>query len=249
MAEMAPTPATVDPGPEGDFAWKGLNWHKRRRSEGGGPSKSGRWESANVIGPDAHDHVILRITNPSGHAPHAAEFDSTRLGFGYGTYTVVVEGDLVRLDRDLVFGGMFTYDSTVASWKSHSEIDVNETSAWGRHGPVGTDNAYFRDNRRGAKLGRSIVVKTKPVPHTRIQTHQMVWEPGRITWRSWHGGGTSGTPFRTTVATHDVPKPAKEAICFNFWDFVRHSDARETEVILRDFSFVPGSTDSSDAFG
>lgn len=239
MADMARTPASVDPGPKGDFRWKGLNWRVRPASEGGRPSRSGRWDPANVIGPDAEGRVTLRITNPSGHAPHAAEFCTTRLGLGYGTYTVVVEGDLARLHHDLVFGGMFTYDSTMPAWTSHREIDANETSAWGKPGPVRTENAYFVDDAPGSSLGRSIVVKRGRARTARVQTHQMTWQPGRVTYRSWVGAGTRGRPFREAVATQDVPVPGREALCFNLWDFVADSQAPATTLTLRDFSFVP----------
>jgi hypothetical protein len=239
MAEMRPTPAGTDPGPPGDFHWKGLNWVRRRES--GGPSHSGRWSPANVRGPDARGAITLRLTNPTGRRPLAAELDSTRLGLGYGTYTVVMEGDLTRLDPHVVSGGMFTYDSTTPSWTSHSEIDANETSAWGS-GPVRLDNAYFRDNHRGARIGRSIVVRSEPIPAARVQTHQMVWEPGRVTWRSWAGaGGTHRHPYREEVVTGDqVPTPNREAVCFNVWDFGAGSThAAPSEVTLLDFSFVP----------
>jgi hypothetical protein len=238
-AEMRPTPTGVDPGPPGDFRWKGLNWVRRR--ERGGPSHSGRWSPANVTGPDARGAITLRLTNPSGHRPVAAELDSTRLGLGYGTYTVVMEGDLTRLDPHVVSGGMFTYDSTTPSWTSHAEIDANETSAWGE-GPVRLDNAYFRDNRRGAPIGRSIVVRSEPIPPARVQTHQMVWEPDRITWRSWVGAGGAGRrPYREEVVTGDhLPTPNREAVCFNVWDSGPGSArAAPAEVVLRDFSFVP----------
>jgi hypothetical protein len=240
-AEMRPTPPTVSPGPPGDFTWKGLNW--RRRTEPGRPSRSGRWSPANVVGPDARGFITLRLTNPSGAAPVAAEFDSTGRGFGYGTYTVVVDAHLARLDPHLVFGGLFTYDSSMPSWSSHNEIDANETSAWGR-GRVQLNNAYFKDNPPGASVGDSIVVRRDPVPAARVQTHQLVWAPGRITWRSWYGAGGRGRrPFREAVVTSDVPRPNREAICFNLWDRGKASaEAAPTEVTLRDFSFVPLGT-------
>jgi hypothetical protein len=240
MAQMLPTPAGVDAGPPGDFTWKGLNWHRRRHTEGGGPSFSGRWNPANVVGPDHRGWITLKLTNPSGRAPEAAEFDSTRLGTGYGTYTIVVDADLTELDPNIVFGGVFTYDSTVPKWRSHSEIDVNETSAWGEEDGVHLDNAFFRDNHPGAQIGRSVVAKTLPVPSARLQTHQMVWEPGRITYRSWLGAGGKGRPFRTTIVREHVPVPHNEAIVFNIWDFAAASrTARPASVTIRDFSYVP----------
>lgn len=194
-----------------------------------------------MIGPDADDHVTLRISNPTGTAPHAAEFHSTRKGWGYGTYAVVVEGNLSSMHKNLVFGGLFTYDDSTAPRTSHGEIEVSETSAWGADGAVVLDYTYFRDNPdTHASSGLPVRVVSEAIPSAPIMTHMMRWEAGRLRWWSWIGEGIGGRPFRSGEATAEIAIPNREAIVFNLWDFRADGfDIRLTDVKLRDFSFVP----------
>ncbi len=105
------TPMAEDPGPVGSFAWKGFNWQKRFWGGGGAPMYNASWDANNVSNPDANGHVKLSISNPpTGSAPKGAEFQSTREGFGYGTYSTTVEKDVSALQKEVVWGCLFTYD-------------------------------------------------------------------------------------------------------------------------------------------
>ncbi len=236
---IQPTPATVDPGPAGDFRWKGLNF-KRRRG-GGGPSNAAAWEPNNVIGPDRHGSVTLRISNPTGTRPRASEMVSTAKGMGYGTYALTVGTNLAIMHDNLVFGGLFTYDGSQAAHMSHNEIEVCETSSWGKGAPVMLDYTYFSDNPdTKSSVGIGHVVVRQPVSRDAVQTHMMRWEAGKITWWSWIGSDVTHKPFRSGRTTADVPIPQDERITMNLWDFGAGGAAMPRfEVILRDFSFVP----------
>ena len=237
----------LNPGTAGDFMWKGLNWHKRTSAETGGPAYNGQWAAGNVTGPDANGYVSLAITNPTGTSPTSSEFYSTRAGFGYGTYTVVVGARLDTLHKAIVFGCMFTYDGTQAAPLSKNEIDICETSAWGADAwDVVLAHTYYVDdtNSDGApeNLTDSIVMTADTV-----HTHQMVWTPTSLTFRSYSGEGTGGTLLFQTVQTTSIPVPENEVIDFNLWVFnlggtppgPAPSGATPTTVVLRDFSFVP----------
>ena len=83
------TPMADDPGPVASFAWKGFNWQKR--FWGGAPQYNQSFDAANVSSPDANGYVTMNLSNPTGSAPAGAEFQSSRQGFGYGTYSTTVE--------------------------------------------------------------------------------------------------------------------------------------------------------------
>jgi hypothetical protein len=235
------TPSTVSPGPTGDFAWKGLNWHKRAATEAGAPSNTGKWSAANVIGPDVSGRITLRITNPAGNSPTSSEFYTTRSGFGYGVYTLVTGTDLTNIHHNLVFGGLFTYDNSGGTdGVSNNEIDICETSAWGGSS-VGVDNTYFY-NSAGSKTG--VVALRSPVDTGNpVQTHQMEWSAGRIAWATWRGTDLSVPPLHTRTVTTNVPVPKTEVIDINLWDFQSGgSSIPQTDVLLLDMSFVPAGT-------
>ncbi|GAA2175499.1 hypothetical protein GCM10009784_18100 [Arthrobacter parietis] len=235
---------TTDPGPAGDFTWEGYNWLKR--SWTGGPHYNGSFDPANVSGPDANGKVSLALTNPSGNAPVAAEFQSTRRGFGYGTYSAVVERNLQTLQKEVVWGCMFTYDPDSAP--GHNEIDVCEASAWGggaawgESRPVRQGHGYWFDATKPAGTGSTVVnFDVTPDP---VLTHRLVWEPGRLTYETFAGEGYSGTLLKRTVLEGaTVPVPAREAVHFNLWvtggGGGYPNQVRPEQVTVRDFSFTP----------
>jgi hypothetical protein len=231
---------TLDPGPAGDFSWKGLNWD--RRSWGGPPHFNGIYDSANVVGPDANGHVTLRLTNPTGNAPRAAEISTTRRGFGYGTYSVVVDKRLDVMQSEVVWGCLFTYDGDAAP--GYNEIDACEASAWGSsQWPVTQSHVYWHDASRAP--GQGSVAETFAVPTTAVQTHRMVWAPGRITYETFSGEGFDGPLLKRSVLSGStVPVPARESLHFNLWVFGgggNPSRVSPETVTIRDLSFVPAS--------
>jgi hypothetical protein len=232
-----------DPGPAGDFSWNGLNW--QRRSWGGGPHYNGLYDPANVVGPDANGHVTLKLTNPTGVAPRAAEFNTTRRGFGYGTYSIVVEKRLDRMQREIVWGCLFTYDGDLSP--GHNEIDVCEASAWGSTTwPVMQAHGYWFDATKSP--GEGSLAETFTVPATTVQTHRMVWEPGTITYETFSGEGFTGTLLKRTVFSGaTVPVPAREAIHVNLWVFGGNGGDPDhvtpEHVTVRDLSFTAASAE------
>ncbi len=236
--------AAEDPGPVGSFAWKGFNWQKR--FWGGAPQFNQSFDPANVSNPDANGYVALTISNPSGSAPAGAEFQSTRQGFGYGTYSTTVEKNINLLQKEVVWGCLFPYDPDASP--GFNEIDLCEASAWGggasygESWPVTQGHGYWFDASKPAGEGNSTI--TFDVPNELILTHKLVWEPGKLTFETYAGEGYTGTLIKRTVMEGaTVPVPAKEAIHFNLWVTGGGGGdpahvAPET-VILRDFSFTP----------
>jgi hypothetical protein len=223
---------TINPGPAGDFSWKGLNWVKR--ADPGSPSYNGLWSKSNVTGPDSSGYLTFHITNPNGNNPVSAEIDSTRTGFGYGTYTVVVGTNLSGLNKSLVNGCLFTYDD--GNPPTYNEMDICETSAWGATGPVGLDHTYYK-LVNGSSNG---VVDTVPIPSIPEMTHRLIWTPGQLIFDSFAGTGTTGQLISHTVQTSGVAIPHTEALVYNLWAF--NSGAANVapfDVVVRDLSFAP----------
>lgn len=242
------TPMAENPGPVGSFAWKGFNWQKRFWA--GAPQYNRSFDPANVGSPDANGHVTLTLSNPSGSAPAGAEFQSTREGFGYGTYSTTVEKNVSALQKEVVWGCLFTYDPEAAP--GFNEIDLCEASAWGggasygESWPVTQGHGYWFDAGKPPGEGNSTI--TFGVTNDLILTHKMVWEPGKLTFETYAGEGYTGTLLKRTVMDGStVPVPAREAIHFNLWVTGGGGGdpahvAPET-VTIRDFSFTsPANT-------
>ncbi len=252
LAGMAPTqaadttPLDPNPGPSGNFAWKGFNWEKR--FWGGAPQYNRLFAAANVSNPDANGYVTMNLTNPTGDAPIGAEFQSTRQGFGYGTYSTTVAKDLSTLQKEVVWGCLFTYDPLAEP--GYNEIDLCEASAWGggaaygESWPVTQGHGYWFDASKPPGQGNNTTVFD--VTASPVTTHRMVWEPGRITFETYAGDNVLGTLLKRTVLEGaTVPVPAKEQIHFNLWvtgggggDPAR---VKPESVVIRDFSFVPAA--------
>jgi hypothetical protein len=240
----------VDPGPAGDFSWKGLNWQRRTSAESWGPAYNRRYDAANVSGPDARGYVTLRVTNDTGRSPVSAEFSTTRGGFGYGTYTTVVEKRLDGMQPELVWGCLFTYDA--ASAPGHTEIDVCEASAWGggvaRNEPVVQTHGYWFDATKAP--GQGSVASSFVAGSASVHTHRMVWSPQRLAYETYAGHGFGGPLLKRTEFTGSrVPVPTREKLHFNFWVFGGNGgnpdQVKPDTVVIRDFSYTPAGTSAT----
>ena len=240
------TPMAADPGPAGDFAWKGFNWEKRWWS--GAPNYNTLFDAANVSSPDAGGRITMTLSNPTGHAAIGAEFNTTRHGFGYGTYSTTVEKDLTTLQKEVVWGCLFTYDPAVAP--GYNEIDLCEASAWGggaawnQAWPVTQGHGFWFDATKPPGSGNNTAVFG--VTGHAVLTHRMVWAPNKLTFETFAGEGYGGPLLKRTVLQgEDVPEPARETIHFNLWvtDGGGGSPAtvKPEKVVVRDFSFVPAA--------
>jgi hypothetical protein len=243
---QAAEPTPLDPGPVGNFSWKGFNWEKR--FWGGSPQYNRLFDAANVSNPDANGYVALKLTNPTGGAPVGAEFQSTRQGFGYGTYSTTVEKNLSLLQKEVVWGCLFTYDPLAEP--GFNEIDLCEASAWGggasygESWPVTQGHGYWFDASKPPGEGNNTT--TFDVTASPITTHRMVWEPGKLTFETYAGEGFTGALLKRTVLVGStVPVPAKEAVHFNLWvtggGGGDPAHVKPESVVIRDFSFVPAA--------
>ncbi len=242
-----PLPMEVDPGPVGSFEWKGFNWQKRFWS--GAPQFNRNFDPANVSTPDANGYVTLKLSNPTGSAPAGAELQSTREGFGYGTYSTTVAKNVSALQKEVVWGCLFTYDPEAEP--GYNEIDLCEASAWGggaataRNWPVTQGHGYWFDAILPPGEGNSTIMF--PTTTNTVLTHRLIWEPSKLTFETFAGTGFTGTLLKRTVMQGaTVPVPAKEAIHFNLWVTGGGGGdplhVKPESVVIRDFSFAPLAT-------
>jgi hypothetical protein len=145
---------------------------------------------------------------------------TTKRGFGYGTYVTTVEKQVDAMQPEVVWGCMFTYDPDAPP--GFAEVDLCEASAWGGGGSYGENwpilqgHGYWFDASLGAGSGNTVT--TFAPPTTLVQTHKLVWEKDKLTFETYEGEGTTGKLVKSTVLTGDkVPEPAKERIHYNLW--------------------------------
>jgi hypothetical protein len=167
---------------------------------------------------------------------------SQKAGWGYGTYTVVVEGDLAAFDKNIVFGGLFPFYYGTP----FLEFDVCETSKWDDDYP---NVIILHAMQFGTFDQRFKKMQVINIPSDTVQTHRLIWQPGKATFDSFIGEGTGGTNYFHTEFTSDVPVPGSEVVVFNMWTFCGTETpdstdlaAPETSVIIRDFTFTPFSS-------
>lgn len=243
--QAADTPP--DPGPAGSFTWKGFNWQKR--FWGGAPHYNKVFDPANVSSPDASGHVTIGVSNPTGAAPAGGEFQSTREGFGYGTYSTTVEKNVSQLQKEVVWGCLFTYDPNAAP--GYNEIDLCEASAWGggasygESWPVTQGHGYWFDASKPPGEGNNTI--NFAVTDDLILTHRMIWAPGKLTFETYAGEGYAGALLKRTVLEGStVPVPARERVHFNLWvtggGGGDPAHVKPEQVTIRDFSFTPASS-------
>jgi len=232
---VTPVPPAITAVPA-NFTWDGYSW--ARRDWGGSPSYNGQWSPSNVIGPNSNNQVTLEVSNPTGSSPYSAEFDSNKLGWGYGTYTVVVDGDLSTLSPSLVFGNMFIYDSTVPV--TANEIDAGEYSAWGSSIYPVTLSQTMYANIAGLSTPLS---QSVDAPAGSVTTHQIIWTPTSVTINAYSGAGTTGPIILHSQWLSYIPVPQQEQVMFNFWVTSGNGGSPNSVpnafVTIQDFTFTP----------
>jgi hypothetical protein len=204
-------------------SWQGYTWVPRTAA--GAPGAPQQWSASNVS-VDRAGRLHLAVTRDKKGRYTQAELDSTRNGWGYGTYRWQVATDVSTLAPEYVLG-LFTYGRDAAY--GHREIDI-EASGWGST-PITWDYTTWANGHDG--------VARTPAP-AGASTQQMEWAPGRITWTSYDG---SGTVIATATATGaDVPVPGDESVGINLWVCgceAGWDKTPATEVVLSGFSFTP----------
>jgi hypothetical protein len=217
---------TFTPAIRQTLAFSGYDWEIRETpSERGGLNE---YDGRNAwTDPEKCLHLVL--TQRQGHWT-SAEVQLTR-ALGYGTYVFVVR-ETSRLDPAAALG-LLTWDDLGAE-QNHRELDI-EISRWGD--PANQNAQYVVQPQYVA-----VNVFRFAAPSGRL-THSIRWEPGRASFKTTRGdGSTGGTPI---VAERDfasgVPVPGSETVRMNLLYF-RGSPSpphNDVEVVVEKFVYLP----------
>jgi beta-glucanase (GH16 family) len=153
--------------------WAGTQWQVR--SGGGTPCATGLWSEKGVW-VDQHGWLHLKITRlPSGEFACAEIISVER--FGYGEYTVEVEGPIGSIDKNVVLG-IFMYPPRDVGPDGTNEIDV-EIARWGRpDAPQVNYTAWYRSHKGARHMATGV-----PDDLANAFFH-IIWQPEKIRWYS-----------------------------------------------------------------
>jgi len=174
---------------------------------------------------DETGFLHLRISGTPGHWT-SGEVKLSR-SLGYGSYRFVVR-DISHLEPAAVLS-FFTWDDGGPI----REMDI-EISRWGE--PEGRNAQYLiqpyfvaANTKRFEAPGGTL-------------THWMVWETGRVSFRTAHGSSSKmSNDVAEHVFTSGVPSPGNERIHMNLYVYDDHRNPlrHESEVVIEKFEFRP----------
>jgi hypothetical protein len=251
-----------------NIEWSGYTWWVRTSNgnpQGPGPNIFSD-STQNVF---AAGDLHLKIRKGADNKWLASEIDLNQ-SLGYGTYEWEVSSRYDQFATNAV-GGLFTYTSpeNVANQTGGAvgngipdtphEIDIEFTSAWG------SGDLYFTTHDGDVPAPSKNYYQPLPTEQT---THRFKWEPGRITWESFHGhvagmadpdspiieqrpGVGNGQPARHVYTGPVVPKDINEVPIINFWVSSPNPSVNgptggvEQEMIVHRFTYTP-LADSAD---
>jgi hypothetical protein len=215
-------PGAAPESPPKILRFSGYQWEARQNANDpeGAPYNPGN------VWTDDHGFMHLRIARQNDRWM-SAEVKLSR-SLGYGSYRFVVH-DVSYFEPAAVFA-IFTWDDLGPS----REMDI-EISRWGE---PEEKNAQY-------------VIQPYVVPANTMRfaapagplTYWMVWEPGRVTFKTVRGAQSSNgsAVVAEHVFTSGVPSAGNERIHMNLWVYSskRHPLQHEFEVVVEKFEFLP----------
>lgn len=214
------------------FIWKGYTWNKRFHL---GPSMyNNQFSSSNVSNTSSNGPVTISVSNP-GASPSGGEFYSDKKDWGYGTYTVVVGTQCNNLNSNIVMGGMFLFDYTQPP--DYAEIDMGEVRYYNSNPNCRILYSHTWNNGNTNQFTTDDLDMTSDPVFTNVG----VWEPGKITYYTYSGVGTSGPLINKYVQLTRNFRPKNQRMYFNIWvqNLSSPASAPATSVTLLDFKYTP----------
>ena len=207
---------------------------KQGRGMGPGPND---WASSQAF-VDTRGRLHLRFSKKKGKWLAGEVQSVSRLGFG--TYEIEFEGDIHRLDKNVVFG-FFNYPPADVGPDATHEIDI-EFARWGRSGSRPLNYTVWP-----AQPGLKPAHKTFSVrPGYGRSVHRFTWTADSVVYTSQQlrddGSVESETYWAYTPADYPARISASPMpIHFNLWGFQGRepSDGDPVEVIIKRFTFTP----------
>jgi hypothetical protein len=163
---------------------------------------------------------------------------------GYGTYVYTVDANTDLLDPNIVVG-LFTYD--VCDGGYH-EIDV-ELTKWGDS--ADTNNAQYVVQPFDPWRPLESRDRFKITYSTRVVTHEFIWNPNIVAFRSYYGDYSPYPPAEArirywTYTGPNVPIPDKNNPRINF--YLTNGDppqnGRDADIVIKSFRYSPLGDDT-----
>jgi hypothetical protein len=207
----------------------GYNWDVKA---GFGNPGSNLWSNDTTdVWVDKNGNLHLTLSKKDNGRWYATEVISQET-FNYGTYTFFIDAAPGQYDPHVV-AGIFLYRD------EQNEIDI-EFSRWG------DDQNYHLGN---------YVIQPAQTPGNQFRfplftngshtTHQIIWKPGEIFFRSWHGHYLAPPNNNYIAQWHyngdHTPEPNGLRLFFNLWLFRGISPKTDTieKLIINDFFYNP----------
>jgi hypothetical protein len=221
--------------------WAGQKW--RVKSSYGvqvGPGPNYFTDSPEAVWVDA-DGLHLKAIFRDGRW-HSAEVVGERT-FGFGSYQWVVQASVADFPTELVLG-LFTWSNRTAF--AHTEIDIEHSKQL-----ASPFNSQFVDQPFSAPGN----LRRFNVPAgVDALVDQFVWGPTSIFFQTSRGTSLTPAPedvidqwLYTGSGPDGVPPTTDETVRINLWwaNSQGPADGMEREVVLPDFRFVSGSSDTA----
>ena len=220
--------------------FSGYDWLVKDGAQmGPGPND---WSADNVF-VDAQGHLHLRLRERDGRWTSAEVATVQRLGFG--RYQFVVDGQIDRLDPNVVLG-LFSYPPPDVGANGTNEIDI-EFARFGDPGsPPGTYSISPAVPNIEA-LSRNFPVRL----HGSVSSHSFTWRPTSVLFLSRQGAnlseGRCDEPDLIAAGLYHPRNPQKllpqqpMPVHINLWSYRGQPprDGRAVEIIIRGFHFQP----------
>lgn len=190
------------------------------------------FHSENVfVDEQGHLHLKIRNENDAWSCSEIALDERAE----YGTYCVVIDGDMAVLDPNTVFAPLFLIDDTMST---DDEADI-EFSRFGD--PTQTNNAQFvvqPDTTAGNAYRFNLL------PGNQTLTLYLVWQPDFVAFYAYAGEySITNLPARNQLlqswkyAGDHVPQVGQMKLHANFWLVSAElTSGASAEVIIQDFS-------------
>lgn len=194
---------------------------------------------------DVDGYLHLKIANRCGEWFCSEVICDTPLG-GYGKYIFTADGRLDLFDPNVVLG-LFIYDVPDANDQPR-EIDIEFSRWWNPNEP----NIAQYVVHPWQNPGNSVRFKVDCAVND-ITTHEIIWTPQRVEFRSYFGDYPLSDPCDLIHAWSytglDIPKPANERARMNIWLLPPKgsppgtpggppTDGQEAEIVIKNFLFL-----------
>jgi len=170
---------------EDELTFSGYTWDIKSSEAPVGPGPNPFSERERDVYVDSKGRLHLNIKQHNSLWYSTEVVSQKRMG--YGTYRWTVTGDLKNLTSNVVLG-LFTWDNETFDTDGNSEVDI-EFAYWGNDSSLSSSmhysvqpvafGPYNNERTHRPEIDGDILIGTT--------THEFIWTPELIQWKSWKG--------------------------------------------------------------